>query len=120
MKLIDHIERINRLHELIRYRRTGTPRELAKRLRLSSSMVFKVIEELKLRGAPIKYSRQLKTYYYGRQYLMNIKIDFRFLDEEEMEECRGGNLYLPLSDFGFLFTGQGLIPHFCKCLPITN
>lgn len=86
MKLIDHIQRINRLHELIRYRRTGTPRELAKRLRLSSSMVFKVIEELKLRGAPIKYSRQLKTYYYGRQYLMNIKIDFRFLDEEKMEE----------------------------------
>lgn len=82
MKLIEHIDRINRLHELIRYRRTGTPQELARRLRLSPSMVFKVIEELKLRGVPIEYSRQLKTYYYSRQYLMNIKIDFRLLKEE--------------------------------------
>ena len=82
MKLIEHIERINRLHELIRHRRTGTPDELARRLGLSSSMVFKVIEELKLRGVPIEYSRQLKTYFYSRQYLMNIKIDFRLLTEE--------------------------------------
>ncbi|WP_411275177.1 HTH domain-containing protein [Daejeonella sp.] len=99
MKLIDHIERINRLHELIRYRRTGTPRELARRLELSPSMVYKVLEELKLRGVPIEYSRQLKTYYYGRQYLMNIKIDFRLLNAEEIEKFQGGNLRCIKSNF---------------------
>ena len=84
MKLIDHIERINRLHERIKHRRTGTPVELARRLRLSQSMVFKVMEELKSKGVPIEYSRQLKTYYYSRKYLMNIKIDFRILNEDEI------------------------------------
>ena len=92
MKLFDHIERINRLHELIRHRRTGAPGELAERLGLSPSMVFKLMDELKLKGAPIEYSRQLKTYYYARQYMMNIKMEFRLLNEDEVERYRGGSL----------------------------
>jgi predicted DNA-binding transcriptional regulator YafY len=83
MKLIEQIERINRLHELIRYRRTGTPPELAKRLGLSTSMIYKTIEELKHQGVPIEYSRQLQTYYYSHLYMMSIKIDFRRLKDEE-------------------------------------
>ncbi len=106
MKLIDHIERINRLHELIRFRRTGTPRELAKRLGLSPSMVYKIMEELKSRGVPIEYSRQLKTYFYGSQYLMNIKIDFRQLNDQEIEECRGGNVYQSSSCQAFHFPSK--------------
>lgn len=95
MKLIDHIERINRLHELIKHRRTGTPVELARRLELSQSMVFKVMEELKNKGVPIEYSRQLKTYYYSRQYLMNIKIDFRIMNEDEIEGLSSASLFRP-------------------------
>ena len=53
MKLLEQIERINRLHELIKHRRTGTPSQLAQRLNLSTSMVYKLIDELKLREAPI-------------------------------------------------------------------
>ena len=83
MKLIEQIERINRLHELIRFRRTGTPQELARRLGLSTSMIYKVMEELRHRGVPIEYSRQLQTYYYSHLYMMNIKIDFRLLQDDE-------------------------------------
>jgi len=82
MKLIEQIERINRLHELIKYRRTGTPKELAKRLGLSTSMVYKILEELKLKEAPIEYSKQLRSYYYSKPYLMNIKLDFRFIQDK--------------------------------------
>ncbi len=83
MKLIEQIERINRLHELITHRRTGRPQDLAKRLGLSTSMIYKVIEELKNKGVPIEYSRQLQTYYYSCRYLMNIRINFRPLQEGE-------------------------------------
>ena len=94
MKLLDQIERINRLHELIKYRRTGTPHQLAKRLNLSTSMIYKLMEELRLRDAPIEYSRQLGTYYYSSSYLMKIHIDFRPLaDEEERKYAGGSNLY---------------------------
>jgi predicted DNA-binding transcriptional regulator YafY len=83
MKLLEQIERINRLHELIKHRRTGTPSELANRLNLSTSMVYKLIDELKLRDAPIVYSRQLGTYYYSRSFQMKISIDFKTIVEDE-------------------------------------
>jgi len=84
MKLLEQIERINRLHELIKHRRTGTPSQLAQRLNLSTSMVYKLIDELKLREAPITYSRQLGTYYYSRSYQMKISIDFKSIEEEDL------------------------------------
>lgn len=84
MKLLEQIERINRLHEMIKYRRTGTPQQLARRLNLSASMVYKLMDELKLREVPIEYSRQLGSYYYSRSFQMKISIDFRSLAEEEL------------------------------------
>ncbi|SKB52249.1 hypothetical protein [Daejeonella lutea] len=83
MKFIEQIERINRLHELIKFRRTGTPQELARRLDLSTSMVFKLLEELKVKEAPIEYSREFRTYYYTQPFLMNITLNFRPLSAEE-------------------------------------
>lgn len=84
MKLLEQIERINRLHEMIKYRRTGTPQQLARRLNLSTSMVYKLMDELKLREVPIEYSRQLGTYYYSRSFQMKISIDFKTIAEEEL------------------------------------
>lgn len=83
MKLLEQIERINRLHEMIKYRRTGTPQQLARRLNLSTSMVYKLMDELKLREVPIEYSRQLGSYYYSRSFQMKISIDFKTIAEEE-------------------------------------
>lgn len=90
MKLLEQIDRINRLHEMIKHRRTGTPRELARRLNLSTSMIYKLMDELKLREVPIVYSRQLGTYYYSKSFQMKITIDFKMLPEEEIYRCVGG------------------------------
>jgi len=90
MKLLEQIDRINRLHEMIKYRRTGTPKELARRLNLSTSMIYKLMEELKLREAPIQYSRQLGTYYYSKSFQMKITIDFKMLPEEDKYRYMGG------------------------------
>jgi len=84
MKLIEQIERINRMHELIKHRRTGTPQELAMKLQLSTSMMYKIMEELRLKEVPIEYSKQLRTYHYSRPFLMNIRLDFRLVDDEEL------------------------------------
>ncbi len=84
MKLLEQIERINRLHEMIKYRRTGTPQQLPRRLNLSTSMVYKLMDELKLREVPIEYSRQLGSYYYSRSFQMKISIDFKTIAEEEL------------------------------------
>jgi predicted DNA-binding transcriptional regulator YafY len=86
MKLLEQIDRINRLDEMIKHRRTGTPSQLARRLNLSTSMVYKLIDELKLREAPIVYSRQLGTYYYSRNFQMKILIDFKSISDEELPD----------------------------------
>ena len=104
MKLLEQIDRINRLHEMIKYRRTGTPKELARRLNLSTSMIYKLMDELKLREAPIQYSRQLGTYYYSKSFQMKITIDFKMLPEEDKYSCFGGcsQNNLMKRDFNFL------------------
>lgn len=90
MKLLEQIDRINRLHEMIKYRRTGTPRELAQRLNLSTSMIYKLMDELKLREASIQYSRQLGSYYYSQSFQMKITVDFKMLTEDDKYKCMGG------------------------------
>lgn len=64
MKLCEYINRINLLHKLIKEKRTGTPEELAKRIRLSKSRLCRVIEDLRLKGAPITYLRQDNLFLY--------------------------------------------------------
>lgn len=90
MKIFAYIERINRIHELVKHKRTGTPEELARRLNISTSMLFRVIEELRLMEVPIEYSRSQKTYYYSTSYSMKIMIDFKPLNEEELISFNGG------------------------------
>lgn len=76
MKLFEYINRINLLDKLIREKRTGTPEMLAERLSLSVSRLYVVLDELKHRGAPIKYSRQAQTYFYKEPFEISIKADF--------------------------------------------
>lgn len=90
MKIFTYIERINRIHELVKHKRTGTPEELARRLNISPSMLFRVIEELRLMEVPIEYSRSQKTYFYSSSYSMKIIIDFKPLNEEELIGLNGG------------------------------
>ncbi len=74
MKLFEYIDRVNLLNNLIAAKRTGTPDELAKRLYLSKSRLFRVIEDLKLKGALINYSREARTYYYTNNFKMQISL----------------------------------------------
>jgi predicted ATPase len=68
MNFCNQIRRIERLDKLLRTRSTGTPEELARRLRISQSQLYQLIkimrEEL---GAPIYYSRAEQSYCYGER-----------------------------------------------------
>lgn len=83
MKLFEYIDRINLLDKLIREKRTGTPEALAARLSLSVSRLYVVLDELRLMGAPIEYSRQIQTYFYKQPFEISIKADFTLLNNKE-------------------------------------
>lgn len=90
MKLLEYIDRIKIIHKLIRESRTGTPENLARRLSISTSRLYVVLDELKLMGAPIEYSRQLQTYYYTQPFEVNIRADFTVLKPQELMGINAG------------------------------
>ena len=52
--------------DLIQERNTGTPKELAKKVKISERMVYKYMDELKHEfNAPVKYDKSHKTYYFN-------------------------------------------------------
>lgn len=52
--------------DLIQDRNTGTPKELAKKVKISERMVYKYMDELKHEfKAPVKYDKSHKTYFFN-------------------------------------------------------
>jgi len=55
---------IDRVNDLISKKATGSPKEFARRLGMSESSWYNLKAELQKRGAPIEYSKTLKSYFY--------------------------------------------------------
>ncbi len=65
MKTLKQLERLKKMHQLIKIGSTGTPKEFAERLNLSVSQLYYILDDLKIKGFPIKYSRSLQSYEYN-------------------------------------------------------
>ena len=52
------------IHESIKKRKSGTYQDLADKLKMSKSNVFRIIETLRGFGAEIEFDRTLNSYYY--------------------------------------------------------
>lgn len=95
MKIINQIERLKRIHQLIKAEKTGNPQQFARMLSVSESRLYRIIESLKDEGAPIDYSRSAQTYYYSAPFELEIQCRFIHLSEEESRDVNGGISYLP-------------------------
>ncbi len=80
MKLIEKIRRIERVNALIRRKATGCPTNLARKLEVSERCVYRVIDDMKTMGFPIKYCRLRETYYYTKNIEVNISFEINDLD----------------------------------------
>jgi len=90
MTVFKYIDRINLLDKLIRQRKTGTPLELAKRLGISVSRLYVILDELRDKGAPIIYTRQSLTYFYEYEYSISILVKMETLDENRLSHISAG------------------------------
>ena len=93
MTALKFIERIERLHLLIRRRGTGTPKELARRLALSEATVYKYINTLKALGAPVVYDVGRQSYVYEKPCTLALRYDVEELGEGEMEYAQAGRAF---------------------------
>lgn len=102
MKIFDYVNRMNLLNKLLKDRSTGTPKQLAKRLGLSVSRLYVIMDDLKTKGVPISYCRQTQSYYYSKPFEIKLKADLVFLNQEEEKNIGGGFLLkkMPTTFFG--------------------
>jgi len=89
MNFITQIERFQTLNKLIRLRRTGTPCELAQRLHISKRQVYNLIEEFKMMGLKVQYSKKEQTYYYAQEEELKINFSVSILTEKELKKIYG-------------------------------
>lgn len=91
MNFVKQIERIHRVDKDIKQKKTGSPEEFALKLGVSKRQLFRMISELKDYGAPIKYSRSLKSFYYCEDnFEMKVNFSLRFVNDQEERNIFGG------------------------------
>ncbi len=74
------LERLTKMNECIQRKNTGSPSELAKKMKVSERCIRRHITILKELGAPIGYSKKYNSYYYKEEgyfcfEFIKIKID---------------------------------------------
>ncbi|MFO7842183.1 MAG: helix-turn-helix domain-containing protein [Bacteroidales bacterium] len=90
MKLLDQMQRLQRIDQLIRMEATGSPREFAHKLNISVSTLYELLNCMKEIGARIYYNRQKTTYVYEEPCRLIFK-----LEKTELGKVYGGKLPTP-------------------------
>lgn len=90
MSLNNKIERIKRMHDLIRYKRTGKPDQFARKMGLSESMLYNMLKELKQLGAPIAYCRYRESYEYMHPVEFRVGFIPPSVATQELQAINGG------------------------------
>jgi hypothetical protein len=101
MKALEQLERIKRMTELIQAERTGTPSEFAGLLHISESHLYRTLEELKILGMPIGYSKIKKTYFFEKEIEVILDYSIKIIDGHKMRKISGG-LEIKIPDYFFL------------------
>ena len=72
MTFLEKLRTVERVDQLIRLKATGTPDELARKLGLTRSTVYEIIECMKSMDAEIKYCKTRKSFYYETDKVLAI------------------------------------------------
>ena len=87
MTSLSVVSYIERMYRLIRKESTGSRAELAGRMRVSERTVSNYLEELRLMGADIRFSKTRNTYYFFNRFVLyatfEARIDADVLDDKK-------------------------------------
>ncbi len=87
-RIVEKKELMERVHLLIKRSATGTPDALAKRLEVSKSTVFRIIETMRGLNAPIVYDFGRQTY----EYEYPVDFFFGFINKANLQEIDGSEV----------------------------
>ena len=84
MNNLKQLERLKKVHGLIKSECTGSPAELAVKLHISVRQTYLLLEQLREMDAPISFNRRTKTYFYLFDYELTIQISVQVLVQDEL------------------------------------
>ena len=87
MSMLKQLERLRRMHTLIKFHRTGTPEEFAQRLGISCSLLYRLLSELKSMGAPIHFCQHRQSYAYYES--VEFRLEFVRVAQESKPAAKG-------------------------------
>ncbi len=70
----------------------STPEQMAKRLGISRSCLYNLIEELRVFQIPILYSRKIESFYYEKEVKFDLNLEIRIMNNEDLININGGSL----------------------------
>lgn len=94
MKTIKQLERLRKVHLLIKQGKTGSPKELAHILNISERQLFNIVDYLKEIDAPINYNRKTETYYYATSFDLLVNVSLQVLVADEVRNIYAGATFL--------------------------
>ncbi|OXA84082.1 hypothetical protein B0A66_21570 [Flavobacterium hercynium] len=90
MNFIKQMERINTIHQLISAERTGSPTTFAKKIGLSRSQLYNMLDFIKELDAPVRYCKKRESFYYESSYELILNYSLKTITCDELKEIYGG------------------------------
>jgi len=113
MNNLKQLERLRKIHRLIKLECTGTPFELSKKLHISVRQTYLMLEQLKEFDAPLKFNRRSKTYYYEFDFELTINISIQVVTRDKLMNIYAGRSF---SDYLFSLQGKCSKPNYLSYL----
>ena len=93
MNTFKQLEEIREAHRIIKNGNSGNSIEFSRKLYVSERKFFKILKELKGMGAPVKYDKFLKKYYYDGPFDLIVSFSICVLIKDELKLIYGGNSF---------------------------
>lgn len=95
MLSVEDIKQLRKVHMMIRKRITGTPEEFASVLCVSRRKMYYIMDVLRGLGAKIAYSRTNHTFYYHKDFELEISFKIKKSGCDEWQDIFGGFILVP-------------------------
>ena len=90
MNFIKQMERIKKIHHLIRTEKTGNPGIFKRKLQLSRRQLYSELETIKNLDVPIKCGNKEEVFYYDDPLYLELKYALNAIVENETQEIFSG------------------------------
>ncbi len=89
-KLLQQIELIRRFDQLLRFKSTGSPHELARKLSISEASLYRLIDTFREMGAHIEFNLDCQSYIYSDEVNFECGFFLKELSNQERGLTNGG------------------------------